>query len=333
MSKKTIVVAAAGVLVLAGAAVAVSAPGHRGGWHDGPMMGDRMMDGDHMGGLGKRGWFGGSLTKEQYETRVRERFARFDKNGDNVIDPAEMESVINESMSRRFGGRGRGQMGQRLMRAFDANHDGKVTQDEFRAEVGRRFAEADINSDGKIDDADLPPTMRGRNAIAEGGFGMGSGHRRGMMRGLGFLRQADANKDGVVTKAEATAFADQQFARFDWNKDGSIDQADRDALRKEMVDYAVKRMAHRMGAGPDGKVTRDQFQAKAAERFARMDFNNDGTLSRDEMPGRRGGHGPRGWRHGGGHHGMGPHHDMGGAMPGDGGPRGPGRDGEPPAKN
>jgi len=152
------------------------------------------------------------------------------------------------------------------------------------------------------------------------------------MCGLGLLRQADGNKDGIVTREEVMAMADREHARFDRNKDGVVDQADREALRKESVDYAVKRMAHRLGAGPDGKLTREQFQAKAAERFARMDYDGDGTISRDERPG---GHG---WRRGGGHHeGMGfghGRHDMGrGGMSEPGQPARNGPSSEPPAKN
>ncbi|MGE0764917.1 MAG: EF-hand domain-containing protein [Hyphomicrobiaceae bacterium] len=326
MSKKRMALLAAGVVLVAGAAAAVSAPGHRDGWRD-----DLMMQGGGIGGgFGKHGWFHRTLTKEQFDTRTRERFARFDKNGDNVIDPAEMEAVLKDGMSRRFErrGRGKGMMGERMMRAFDADHDGKVTKDEVRAEFERRFAEADINSDGKIDDADLPPLMRGRNAISDGRLGMGRGGRHGMMRGLGLLRQADANKDGVVTKEEIAALAEQDFARWDRNKDGVLDQADGDALRTEMVDYAVKRTAHRMGAGPDGKVTREQFQARAAERFARLDVNKDGKLERSELPGRA--HHKRGWRHGSGPHGKGEHPANADGLPGDGGPPAPA---EPPAKN
>jgi Ca2+-binding EF-hand superfamily protein len=245
-----------------------------------------------------------------------------------VIDPAEMEAVIKDGKGRRFhrhGHRG-GMMGKR---AFDANHDGKITKDEVRAGFERRFAEADINSDGKVDDADLPPVMRGRNAISNGFTGMRHRGRHGKMHGLGFLRQADANKDGVVTKEEVAALADQRFARWDWNKDGTIDQADRDALRKEMTDYAVMRMAHRMGAGPDGKVTREQFQAKAAERFARLDVDNDGKISRKELPNR----GHRGWHHRHGHHGASEHGDNANDMSGDGSASAPKESGQPPAKD
>jgi len=330
MSKKKIAFAAAGILVVAGAVAAVSAQAHRGGWHG------KGWHGDEMGGREMRGRFGRALTKDEFDSRARERFGRLDKNGDNVIDAAEIEAMINDRMSRRQG-RQAGQMGGRMMRAFDGNRDGKVSLDEVRAEFARRFAEADLNSDGKVDDADLPPVMRGQNAIAGGdGVGMSRGGRRGMMSGLGFLRKADANKDGVVTLDEVNAMAAREHARFDRNKDGVVDQADREALRKEMVEYAVKRFSHRHGGDANGRVTREQFVANANQRFARMDLDGDGTISRDERPGRRGG--GHGWHHGRGHHdGMGPGHGRRGMDRDDDTDsalqRGPGRDGEPPAKN
>lgn len=334
MSKKRIAIVAASVLVVAGAVAAVSAQGHRGSWHHGGGHGDRMMHGDGEEGHGLRGRFGRALTKDEFDTRMRERFGRLDKNGDNVVDATEMEAAVNERMSKRFARRDRGEgpMGGRLMRAFDGNRDGKVTVEEARAEFGRRFAEFDLNADGKIDDADLPPMMRGRGLLEDGSIGMGRRGGHGGMRGLGLLRQADANNDGVVTREEVGAMADREHARFDRNKDGVVDQADREALRKEMADYAVKRMAHHFGAGPDGRLTREQFQAKAAERFARMDYNGDGTISRDERPG---GHG---WRHGGGHHhgkgfGHGRHDVDHGGMTEPEQPAGKGQSGTPPAKN
>lgn len=307
MSSKKKIAIAAGLLVGLGAAT-VAAQGFRGGWqHGGRGMapGDQMgmgMPGD--GDMRGRGWFNRSLTKDQFETRTRERFARLDKNGDGVIDAAEIEAALTERqaqmggwMAQRFGRGGQGQMGNRqpgqmLLDRFDTNKDGKVTKDEFLAKVKERFDQMDLNNDGKITDDDLPPMMRGRNVLAGGGAGgqgMGQGMGRGGMGGgMGWLRGADANKDGAITLDEAIAAATKQFDQLDRNKDGAVDKADFDAMKKEMTDYRVKRFIHAYGADKDGKVTKDQFFAKARERFAAMDRNGDGTISRDEMPGRMG---------------------------------------------
>jgi Ca2+-binding EF-hand superfamily protein len=311
MSRTKIALAAAGLLVAAGAIAAVAAHGHRGGWR-----GDHMMFGEDGGFGGMRGRFGRALTKDEFDARTRERFARLDKNGDNVIDAAEVEAAINERMSarqHRWGGR-EGTTGERMLRRMGAGPDGKLTKDAFRTELTRRFAEMDLNNDGRIDDNDLPPMMRGRTALSDA--------RPGAFGPMRWLRMLGVEaKDGTMTREDILGAGDRQFERLDRNKDGIVDKADMDALRKEMTDYRVKRFIHQFGADKDGRVTREQFQAKAAERFARMDFNADGAISRDEMPGR--GRGMRGWQRGG----------DGEGMMGPGGPRGPGQPGEPPAKN
>lgn len=349
MSSKKKIAIAAGLLVGLGAVATVAAQGYRGGWHHG---GRGMGPGDQMG-MGQpgdgdmrgRGWFNRSLTKDEFEGRTRERFARLDKNSDGVIDAAEIEAALTERqnkgggwMRQRMGRGGSDQMGNRqpgqmMLDRFDGNKDGKVTKDEFLAKVKERFAQMDLNNDGKITDEDLPPMMRGRNVLAggDGGMGQGMGRGRGMGGGMGpmsWLRGADANKDGMITLEEAQAAATKQFDQFDRTKDGAVDKADFDAMKKEMTDYRVKRFIHAYGADKDGKVTKDQFFAKARERFASMDRNNDGTIGRDEMPGRRGmgGHGMRGGMGRDGGHMGGP------GAPGMMGPGGPGMGGNPPAE-
>lgn len=331
MTRKTIFIAA-GVLLTAGA-VAAFAQGHR-GWRGGG-------DGETMYGMGHHGemerggfmqrWRG--MSAADNDTRTREQFARLDRNSDGVIDAAELEAAFAERMNERQGRRGQsadgGGRGERMLRRFDANRDGKVTREEFDASVRKRFAEADLNNDGRISDEDLPPMMRGRNVLAEGGMGRG---RSGPM--MGFVRGADANKDGVITLDEALSQAGRMFAQFDRNKDNVIDTADFEALRKETADYQVKRFIHRYGGDKDGKVTREQFDKVAKERFAQMDFNNDGRITRDETPrrgrghwgGHWGGHGRGGDEGPGGRHGRGPmmSPDSG---PGPGGPGGPGSGG------
>ncbi|WP_176591970.1 EF-hand domain-containing protein [Sphingobium sp. EM0848] len=95
----------------------------------------------------------------------------------------------------------------------------------------------------------------------------------------GMLMMADANHDGVVTKAELTAALEARFAKLDANHDGKIDQADRDSMRQQRLE----------------------------ERFAAMDTDKNGQISkaefmaahqgRDSMRDHRG-PGGRGWGHG-----------------------------------
>jgi Ca2+-binding EF-hand superfamily protein len=223
-------------------------------------------------------------------------------------------------------------MGDRLLRMFDADKDGKVTKDEFLAGIRKRFAELDLDNDGRITDADLPPMMRGRNVLAGGATGSPGGQIGMGFPMLRWLTDADSNKDGVITLDEALAAAEKRFVGFDRNKDGVVDKADLDSMRKEMVDYRVKRFIHHFGADKEGKVSREQFTKKAAERFAQLDVDNNGTIDRNELPGRgrwfgreRGpGHG---WGRGmQGQDGAGPMHGgrMGPMGPGGGAGQGPG---------
>lgn len=307
MSKTKTILLVAGALATLGAIAVVSAQGHRGGRQGGQDFAAREeMGGGRMSGQGFMWRFRGPLTQDAFDTNTRERFARLDKNSDGVIDASEIEAAFSQRAGQRGGMAGM-EPGERLLRAFDTNKDGKVTKDEFQAVIAKRFEEMDLNNDGKISDDDLPPMMRGRNAIA-GPAGMGRGRGLGIGPGtgggggggiMGFIRDADANKDGIITRDEAMASAMKRFDMMDRNKDATIDKADFDLMRKEMVDYRVKRFIHAFGADKDGKVTREQFNAKAKERFAQMDRDGDGKISRNEMPGRgmmgqeRGG--PRGW--------------------------------------
>ena len=76
-----------------------SAQGHRGHWRGGPAQ---------FGEDGGVGWtgrharrrFGRPLTKDEFDARTRERFARIDKNSDGIIDAAEIEAIVRERMGR-----------------------------------------------------------------------------------------------------------------------------------------------------------------------------------------------------------------------------------------
>lgn len=132
----------------------------------------------------------------------------------------------------------------------DKNGDGAVSRDEFLAQAAARFAELDVNKDGKISADEAKAAMlsrRGRFA-REHDKGMvpphgGPGGARGPEgRGgpggpggiSGFLERLDVDKDGKISRAEFNAPNDRRFDLLDTNKDGVIDQSELAAARERM---------------------------------------------------------------------------------------------------
>ncbi len=288
MSKKKVLIVAA-ALVAGGAAIAISAPGDRGqGPGGGPGGGMGWFQGEGRPGMGPfAGRFGREMTREAFDEKVREQFARFDLNSDGVIDVSEIEAALAKHAQNRRGFRDRRADKDGTAKG-ETRRDRSTTKSEYLDEVRRRFAQLDLDNDGRITDADLPPPMRGRGILSRLANEQGRGMMRGQRHGprLGFLRGAQVDKDGAIPLDEVIKVAGERFDRMDRNHDGKLDRADREMARTEMTDYRVKRILHRFGS-TDGKITREQAFKVAGEMFDRLDRNKDGVISRDERP--------RGW--------------------------------------
>lgn len=108
---------------------------------------------------------------------------------------------------------GRADPAERFAQA-DANHDGRISREEFLAGREARFARADRNGDGYISDDDMPPFVRSNT---------------GMMQKVHALEQAaDLDGDGRVSRAEFHQAGERLFATVDTNHDGVIDHAEMD---------------------------------------------------------------------------------------------------------
>ena len=144
---------------------------------------------------------------------------------------------------------------------LDSNGDGIVDRTEAASHphmVGK-FDELDKNKDGKLTKDEMP-VRHGR-----GHDKRGHGPREAMSK-------LDTDKDGRISRAEATAGEGRMASRFDdmdANKDGYVDRADHEIRAKQRKD----------------------------EWFASADTDKDGKLSRAEVDAARPVHGKRGGPH------------------------------------
>jgi hypothetical protein len=105
----------------------------------------------------------------------------------------------------------------------DANDDGKVTLEEFRAADGVRqariLARLDANKDGKVSPEEAKAV----------------GERKGASRGGGGdIMKLDANKDGFITLEELSTTSQRRFDMADANKDGSLSGEELNMMRQRM---------------------------------------------------------------------------------------------------
>lgn len=133
------------------------------------------------------------------------------------------------------------------------------------------------------------------STAASGAYAQGHGDRRGPGRGgpevrfVQMLQLADTNKDGKISKEEATAAGTTLFTSIDGDKDGVLTPGEmrqhREAMREEQK-------AAREAMRAERKAEREAAQADAPDQQA-MNGNGKGSD----------GKGHDGKRHGGKHHG------------------------------
>ena len=102
----------------------------------------------------------------------------------------------------------------------DANGDGIVTKAEFLASRNARFDKMDRNGDGVVSRDDFGMILKFRPQAGQ--------------KLDAFIKQADANHDGKVNRAELAAAPTPIFDLADANHDGKVDKAEMEAARTRL---------------------------------------------------------------------------------------------------
>ncbi|PTQ13618.1 calcium-binding protein [Sphingomonas oleivorans] len=148
-------------------------------------------------------------TRAAVEARVRERFAAIDTNRDGAVTKAEHDAYREKKHGERRAA---------LFARLDKDGNGQISQAEFMARPER----------GEAGEWGHRGHHRGH-----GFAGFGRGDRFAAM---------DANKDGRVTLAEASARPLAMFDRADANKDGTVTPEERRAAFETMhAEWKAKR--------------------------------------------------------------------------------------------
>lgn len=114
------------------------------------------------------------------------------------------------------------------LRSLDANHDGRVTKEEYLAGTKRRFAKADANRDGVISAQEAKAAKlalkekQARRDAKRVAKGKPVKPRKSGTSAKPYLSALDANKDGRVSQKEYLARREKKFKEMDVNRDGVV---------------------------------------------------------------------------------------------------------------
>ncbi len=265
----------------------------------------------------QNGMIDGSEVAESQQTWFARAIRVADADGNDQLDPAELNAALADPKPRS-GVSNKRSRGQRLdARQLDRNNDGRITINEVPGAGRERFQKL-LNRTGKDSIAvdAMSKLMRpsgSRNMKGQAKPGTQDNKKpkvseRGRKRRPGtdgnnakqnrlsqIFQQLDSNSDGKVTRREARK-SPRFIKRFDRNNDETVELSElrnpnqsggrerttSDGRKKPGQDGRAGQF-DRLDKNDDGFISRNEMPDRAKGKFNQIDSNGDGKLSRQEM--------------------------------------------------
>ena len=161
----------------------------------------------------------------------------------------------------------RGDRAERMFERLDADTDGKVTADEMKAAATARFAKRDVDGDGVVSRED-------RKA-----FRAAQREERRSER----FEKMDADSDGMISKEEFAAFTPERGDRAERRKMRRAERGERRGMRGHHGGKRGERHGNRRGKGMRGPLTIQEAEARAMQRFQRIDSDAKGYITLNDI--------------------------------------------------
>lgn len=218
---------------------------------------------------------GAAITRAQMETRLAERFAAADGDGNGTLSRAEAEAHRASRNAARQ---------TRIFDRMDGDGDGRITLAEHQA------AHADGHHPRRHRQRQHPERGQSGGTLRDSMIVENRNMRARLTpEELAPLTEgASAEERSNMQMAERPTRADRMRARWaaaDANGDDALDRTEFAAMHWAHHGRMGNRQANwfsRMDRDGDGRLTQAEMSARALARFDRTDSNGDGIVTREE---------------------------------------------------